>query len=141
MIFKKYFVEKLGIKIKNNVIMYSISIYLFSVPPVILDNSTQSVQTTSGQSVYLSCYADGFPKPKITWRRENNDILPTGGAVYKGNILAIHNINKQDRGTYYCIADNGVGKGAQRHVGVEVECKYINVIVIFVYQYKMFQLI
>lgn len=108
--------------------IYSISIYLFSVPPVILDNSTQSVQTTSGQSVYLSCYADGFPKPKITWRRENNDILPTGGAVYKGNILAIHNINKQDRGTYYCIADNGVGKGAQRHVGVEVECKYKNVI-------------
>lgn len=91
------------------------------IPPVILDNSTQTVQTTSGQSVYLSCYADGFPKPKITWRRENNDVLPTGGAVYRGNILAIHNISKYDRGTYYCIADNGVGKGAQRHVGVEVE--------------------
>lgn len=91
------------------------------IPPVILDNSTQSVATTSGAAVLLSCYATGFPQPKISWRRENNDILPTGGAVYRGNILNIHNITKHDRGTYYCIADNGVGKGARRHVGVEVE--------------------
>lgn len=91
------------------------------IPPLILDNSTQSVATTSGAAISLSCYATGFPQPKISWRRENNDILPTGGAVYRGNILTIHNITKHDRGTYYCIADNGVGKGARRHVGVEVE--------------------
>ncbi|XP_035210612.1 lachesin-like isoform X2 [Stegodyphus dumicola] len=91
------------------------------IPPVILDNSTQSVQTTSGATVYLNCYARGSPEPEISWRRENNDILPTGGAVFRGNILAIHNISKRDRGTYYCIAENGVGKGARRHVGVEVE--------------------
>lgn len=94
-----------------------------AVPPVILDNSTVTVQTTSGTSVSLSCYAAGFPVPKVSWRRENNDILPTGGVVYRGNILTIHDISKEDRGTYYCIAENGVGKGAQRHVGVEVECK------------------
>ncbi|XP_055952989.1 lachesin-like [Argiope bruennichi] len=91
------------------------------IPPVILDNSTQTVQTTSGAKVFLQCYAIGYPEPKVSWRRENNDILPTGGVVYRGNILAIHNISKHDRGTYYCIADNGVGKGARRHVGVEVE--------------------
>ncbi|GFQ71274.1 lachesin [Trichonephila clavata] len=91
------------------------------IPPVILDNSTQTVQTTSGAKVFLQCYATGYPEPKVSWRRENNDILPTGGVVYRGNILAIHNISKHDRGTYYCIADNGVGKGARRHVGVEVE--------------------
>lgn len=94
---------------------------LVKIPPIILDNSTQSVQTTSGASVILHCYATGFPEPKVSWRRENNDILPTGGAVYRGNILAIHNISKFDRGTYYCIAENDVGKGAKRHVGVEVE--------------------
>ncbi|XP_015913477.1 lachesin isoform X1 [Parasteatoda tepidariorum] len=91
------------------------------IPPAILDNSTQTVQTTSGAAVFLHCYATGYPEPKVSWRRENNDILPTGGAVYRGNILAIHNISKHDRGTYYCVADNGVGKGARRHVGVEVE--------------------
>ncbi|KAL3256043.1 hypothetical protein MRX96_017248 [Rhipicephalus microplus] len=33
----------------------------------------------------------------------------------------IFNVSKNDRGTYYCIADNGVGNGARRNIGVEVE--------------------
>lgn len=92
-----------------------------NIPPIISDNSTRSVITSSGATVHLYCYANGFPTPHISWRRENNDLLPTGGAVYRGNILTIHNITKNDRGTYYCIADNGVGRGAKRNVGVEVE--------------------
>ena len=31
------------------------------------------------------------------------------------------NITKDHRGTYYCVADNGVSSGARRHVSVEVE--------------------
>lgn len=77
--------------------------------------------TSSGESIQLECYASGYPQPTISWRRENNDLLPTGGATYKGNILIIHNITKAERGTYYCIADNNVGSGARRNVLVEVE--------------------
>lgn len=91
------------------------------IPPVISDNSTRSVITSAGASIALQCYAAGYPQPSISWRRENNDLLPTGGALYRGNILIIHNITKNDRGTYYCIADNTVGSGARRNVGVEVE--------------------
>ncbi|XP_054163375.1 lachesin-like [Oppia nitens] len=91
------------------------------IPPVISDNSTRSVITSAGASISLQCYSFGYPQPSISWRRENNDLLPTGGALYRGNILIIHNITKNDRGTYYCIADNNVGKGARRNVGVEVE--------------------
>jgi len=32
---------------------------------------------------------------------------------YRGNILKIHSVKKEDRGTYYCVADNGVGKSAR----------------------------
>jgi hypothetical protein len=92
-----------------------------NIPPIISDNSTRSVITSSGATISLDCYAAGHPQPHISWRRENNDLLPTGGAVYRGNTLTIHNITKNDRGTYYCIADNGVGRGAKRNVGVEVE--------------------
>jgi hypothetical protein len=92
-----------------------------NIPPVISDESTRSIITSTGSSIQLKCFALGFPAPQISWRRENNDLLPTGGAVYRGNILKIHNITKNDRGTYYCIADNGVGRGARRNVGVEVE--------------------
>lgn len=88
---------------------------------MISDNSTRSMITSTGESIQLECYATGYPQPTISWRRENNDLLPTGGSLYKGNILIIHNITKADRGTYYCIADNNVASGARRNVLVEVE--------------------
>ncbi|KAL0280579.1 UNVERIFIED_CONTAM: hypothetical protein PYX00_001835 [Menopon gallinae] len=92
-------------------------------PPIISDNSTRSVVVSEGQSVRLECYAGGFPLPRISWRRENNAILPTGGSIYRGNVLKIAEVRKEDRGTYYCVAENGVGRGAKRNVAVEVEFK------------------
>lgn len=91
------------------------------IPPVISDNSTRSVITTVGANVRLQCYASGFPQPQISWRREKNELLPNGAAYYRGNILEIRNITKDARGTYYCVADNGVSPGARRAIGVEVE--------------------
>lgn len=34
--------------------------------------------------------------------------------------MIIPNITKEYRGTYYCIAENGVGRGARRNVAVQV---------------------
>lgn len=90
-------------------------------PPVISDNSTRSIVVSEGQSVNLECYAGGHPLPRISWRRENNAILPTGGSIYRGNVLKITTIRKEDRGTYYCVAENGVGKGSKRNIAVAVE--------------------
>jgi neuronal growth regulator 1 len=47
-------------------------------PPIISDNSTQSVVASEGQSVYMECFASGYPTPTITWRRENSALMPTG---------------------------------------------------------------
>lgn len=90
-------------------------------PPIISDNSTRSIVASEGESAQMECYAGGFPPPKISWRRENNAILPTGGSIYRGNILKITSVHKEDRGTYYCVAENGVGKGARRNINLEVE--------------------
>uniref|UniRef100_A0A034W1E0 Lachesin n=2 Tax=Bactrocera dorsalis TaxID=27457 RepID=A0A034W1E0_BACDO len=90
-------------------------------PPVISDNSTQSIVASEGSEVQMECYASGYPTPSITWRRENNAILPTDSATYVGNILKIKSVKKEDRGTYYCVADNGVSKGDRRNINVEVE--------------------
>ncbi|GAB6018807.1 hypothetical protein CHUAL_000468 [Chamberlinius hualienensis] len=94
---------------------------LVRTPPVIADNSTRSVVVSEGQSTTLYCYASGFPIPRIYWRRANGAILPTGGSTYHDNILVITAINKEFRGIYYCVADNGVGKGTRRNVNVVVE--------------------
>lgn len=114
-------------------------------PPIISDNSTRSLVVNEGQPVKLECYAGGFPLPRVSWRRENNAILPTGGSIYRyynthyemicidkiciqikiscfrGNILKLPAITKEDRGTYYCVAENGVGRGARRNIAIEVE--------------------
>jgi hypothetical protein len=82
-------------------------------PPFISDNSTRSVVVSEGEAVQMECYAGGYPPPRISWRRENNAILPTGGSIYRGNILKIKQIKKEDRGTYYCVAENGVGRGTK----------------------------
>lgn len=47
--------------------------------------------------------------------------IPEKGAVYRGSHLILGNVTKDDRGTYYCVADNGVSSGSRRSVGVEIE--------------------
>lgn len=90
-------------------------------PPIIFDNSTRSLIVTETQSVTLECYAGGHPQPTISWRRDHNAVLPTGGSIYRGNKLPIKSVSKDHRGTYYCVADNGVGRGARRNIAVEVQ--------------------
>ncbi|XP_025203435.1 lachesin-like isoform X2 [Melanaphis sacchari] len=89
--------------------------------PFISDNSTRSLVVKVGQPVKLECYASGYPSPLISWKRANNAILANGVSIYRGNILEISAITKEDRGTYYCVAENGVGKGARRNIAIEVE--------------------
>ncbi|KAG8231049.1 hypothetical protein J437_LFUL011172 [Ladona fulva] len=91
--------------------------------PIIAANSTSSLVVSEGEDIQLECYAFGYPYPRISWRRENNAILSTGASIFRGNFLNISNVQKEDRGTYYCVAENGVGKGSRRNIAVEVEFK------------------
>ncbi len=81
----------------------------------------RSVVVQQNSVAVLSCHAHGVPQPSVSWHRENNAALPTGEIQLGGNVLKIHNAKKEDRGTYFCLADNGVGKSAKRNVVVEVE--------------------
>lgn len=35
--------------------------------------------------------------------------------------MKVPSIKKEDRGTYYCVAENGVGHGSRRNINVQVE--------------------
>lgn len=95
------------------------------IPPTIGDNSTRSVIASVGSDVQMNCYANGYPQPTISWRRNKNSLIPINGgvAIHRGNTLNLKNVTKEDRGTYYCVADNGVSPGARRGISVEVEFK------------------
>lgn len=63
-------------------------------PPQIIDqHSTLQVNIEEGKDVTLKCYADGYPRPSITWTRDAGGILPAGGksAEY---VLIIYLISK-----------------------------------------------
>jgi len=104
----------------NNKVAESLNLVV-SEPPIINDNSTRSVVVNELEAARLECTATGAPRPKISWRRADNAILPTGGLIYKGSVLKIHSVKKEDRGTYFCVADNNVGDAAKRAVALEVE--------------------
>merc|ERR1712165_467505 len=84
----------------NNKVTKSVDLTV-AQPPVITDNSTRSVVVEVGNPVELICHALGSPPPSVSWRRQNHQILPTGGVQYRGNKLKIHSVKKEDRGTYY----------------------------------------
>jgi len=99
------------------------SVNLFvKIPPVITDDSTRNVITSVNTPlITLICYATGYPNPRIYCRRNRNKLLPNGTAHFVGQQLNIYNVTKDDQGTYYCVADNGVERGARRAISVEVE--------------------
>ncbi|EDW15241.2 protein amalgam [Drosophila mojavensis] len=94
---------------------------LIKTPPVIAESTPKSTTVTEGHSLEVTCHADGFPKPTISWAREQHALLPGGGHVLNEPTLRIKEVNRMDRGGYFCIAQNGEGQPDKRLIRVEVE--------------------
>uniref|UniRef100_A0A8W7PKJ0 Ig-like domain-containing protein n=1 Tax=Anopheles coluzzii TaxID=1518534 RepID=A0A8W7PKJ0_ANOCL len=91
-------------------------------PPMLLENQhTNTLTKAEGEDAQLVCRAEGYPRPTISWRREYNAILPIGGQTFTGNELRLNGLRREDRGTYYCTADNGVGRADTKTITLEVE--------------------
>ncbi|EDW81791.1 uncharacterized protein Dwil_GK12252 [Drosophila willistoni] len=90
-------------------------------PPVISESTAKTTLVTEGQNLELTCHANGFPKPTISWARENNAIMPAGGHLLAEPTLRIKTVHRMDRGGYFCIAQNGEGQPDRRLIRVEVE--------------------
>ncbi|CAH2106888.1 unnamed protein product [Euphydryas editha] len=97
------------------------------VPPNILDEeSTQSaVAVRENQNISLVCKADGFPTPKIMWRREDGQPISVDRrkkvTVYEGDTLSLQRISRTEMGAYLCIATNAVPPSVSKRIIVDVE--------------------
>lgn len=86
-------------------------VIVVEVPPTIKQSyTTQTVNVEEGSNTTLTCDADGFPSPNISWVRVNGQTLPPpyNRYTFKGKVLPLYNLRPEDRGMYRCIADNWV---------------------------------
>ncbi|KAL1775484.1 hemicentin-1 isoform X4 [Sigmodon hispidus] len=84
-------------------------------PPVFIQEPSD-VSMEIGSNVTLPCYVQGYPEPKIKWRRlDNMPVFSRPFSVSSINqlrtgALFISNLWASDKGTYICEAENQFGK-------------------------------
>lgn len=67
----------------TNKVSQTVEVQVRSPPRIIDAASTLQMQVKEGDLVQLQCAADGYPRPDVTWSRENGAILPMGGKTFK----------------------------------------------------------
>lgn len=69
-------------------------------------------EVDSGSTFLWDCAATGTPKPVMTWKKDNVELLPGKPEhirVLGNNSLVIRGVKPEDAGQYQCHASNGVG--------------------------------
>ncbi|NWV42606.1 HMCN1 protein, partial [Grantiella picta] len=79
-----------------------------------------------GSNVTLPCYVQGYPEPRVQWRRLDGAPLfsrpftPSSSSQLRTGALAIQNLWVTDEGTYVCEAENQFGRIQSRPATVTV---------------------
>ncbi|KAH0955549.1 hypothetical protein HN011_011457 [Eciton burchellii] len=102
------------------------------IPPDImdLDDTADLLTTKENGDVRLRCRATGTPEPVVIWRREDgrNITLRSEHGVkrtrtYEGEQLHLRGVQRQEMGSYLCIASNGVPPSISKRYYVNVRFK------------------
>ncbi|XP_011863774.1 PREDICTED: lachesin-like isoform X2 [Vollenhovia emeryi] len=102
------------------------------IPPDImdLDNTADMLTTKENGDLLLRCRATGNPEPVVIWRREDgrNITLRDENSVkrtrtFEGEQLHLRGIQRQEMGSYLCIASNGVPPSVSKRYYVNVRFK------------------
>ncbi|GAB1861865.1 Lachesin [Camponotus japonicus] len=103
------------------------------IPPDImdLDDTADSLTTEENGDLRLRCRATGNPKPVVIWRREDGRNITLRNEhqgvkrmpIYEGEQLYLKSIQRQEMGSYLCIASNGVPPTVSKRYYVNVRFK------------------
>ena len=86
-------------------------LYTFSFPaePRFTVAPEPKITAFTDQVTELKCQVEGFPPPKIEWRRQGNKELPFGRHYIRNNNLYLRNPIKEDEDIYMCHASTPAG--------------------------------
>ncbi|XP_022236233.1 Down syndrome cell adhesion molecule-like protein 1 homolog isoform X10 [Limulus polyphemus] len=77
----------------------------------------QDTTVSIGQTISISCDVEGYPQPRILWKKESQEI---DKKYLQQNRLFISKTTLDDDGFYVCSAENGVGYGISEKIKVTV---------------------
>lgn len=80
---------------------------IFTDAATIQKIALSSTQSWIGQTITLTCKANGVPKPNITWIKPDRMKIKKIGVME--NMANAFLRTEQDFGNYTCVAENGVG--------------------------------
>ncbi|KYM91883.1 Lachesin [Atta colombica] len=103
------------------------------IPPDImdLDNTADMLTAKENGDLMLRCRATGNPEPVVIWRREdgrnitlrNENSVKRTARTFEGEQLHLRGIQRQEMGSYLCIASNGVPPSVSKRYYVNVRFK------------------
>ncbi|XP_031843286.1 lachesin [Nomia melanderi] len=98
-------------------------------PDIISEETSNDLMVPEGAAAKLVCKARGYPKPEITWKREDGaEIISRDGlsggktklANAQGETLTLSKVTRSEMGAYLCIASNGVPPSVSKRMMLHV---------------------
>lgn len=83
---------------------------LIHVEPYFTTEPLVSLLTRVNDMVNLTCEANGFPAPSITWVKLDSNLMPVE-EVSSNSVLLFHPVLFGDEGNYQCIANSTAPNG------------------------------
>ena len=69
-----------------------------------------TLKTSSGRDVLIDCEADGIPKPRVIWTKENEDLSSSGRiTIFENGSLLLQKTSEEDSGNFACTVINNRG--------------------------------
>ncbi|XP_035996829.1 hemicentin-1 isoform X1 [Fundulus heteroclitus] len=81
------------------------------IPPSIRGGAQEVVVVEKSQA-RLMCVAEGFPQPKVSWKKDGTPLSESQGeyTILPSGELVIDSAQPEDAGSYSCVATNSVGE-------------------------------
>jgi hypothetical protein len=77
--------------------------------PTFVVAPAKSFEASVGEKAILKCYADGYPRPQITWSRRTLSLNENAIDAKSNGTLILEGVEIQDFGLYHCTATNSLG--------------------------------
>ena len=84
--------------------------------------SGKHYEAHQGESLSVSCLANGDPQPRIWWNKVINTSIQRIITRGDPNMLELRGLDKTDTGEYVCLARNKIGT-ADVSIHLHVKCK------------------